>query len=153
MAVGDGVLAQLVARTSRGDTVAFAALYGILLPKIRAYAWRLTGGDAGLAELVTTGVFVEMWHLAGHHAGCEVSAWAQAIARRRTHEQAQRDPEATAMLSDYDNHIARELAELLADGDQPQDAGLAGQRRRFIEHPVRTWMLRHAPARPWSPAS
>jgi len=93
-AVADGPrLADLVRRIgAAADRAAFAELFGLLAPRVKAFLLRL-GCDGGTAEELTQDVLLAVWHHAGQFdpAQAAVTTWVFTIARNRRIDRLRRD--------------------------------------------------------------
>jgi RNA polymerase sigma factor (sigma-70 family) len=93
-AVADGPrLAELVRRIAvDGDRAAFAELFGLLAPRVKAFLMRL-GCDGSTAEELVQDVMLAVWHRAGQFdpARAAVVTWVFTIARNGRIDRLRRD--------------------------------------------------------------
>jgi hypothetical protein len=112
-------LQWLIRRISDDDRDAFVELFDHLSPRLLD-ALRSRLSSPCLAAAIVTATFVEVWWLAGCHAGrdSDVVAWIDRIAQRRVGE----GPPATTDVSSLRNRCAElELAALLGrSADTPR---------------------------------
>jgi RNA polymerase sigma-70 factor (ECF subfamily) len=91
-------LAELVIRVAaHADRAAFAELFKLLAPKVKAYMKRL-GSDDALAEDLAQDVMVTLWHRAATFdpARASVMTWVYTIARNRRIDRLRRDMQQNA---------------------------------------------------------
>jgi len=88
-------LDELVQRVAQGDRDAFANLFTLLAPKLKAYLMRL-GSDAVAAEDLTQDVMVTVWRKASQFDPARASAqtWIFVIARNRRVDSLRREDSA-----------------------------------------------------------
>ncbi|MEJ3746883.1 hypothetical protein WEI85_26800 [Actinomycetes bacterium KLBMP 9797] len=105
----------LVDRVAAGDRVAFSHLYVLLARWVWRDAIRASPGPLD-ARAVTRSTFVEVWHMARHHAGeagIDSRTWIAAITARRAHDRSRGTDTTCTLLDDHDGHTLQELSELL----------------------------------------
>jgi RNA polymerase sigma-70 factor (ECF subfamily) len=86
---------ELLQRIAQGDRQAFADLFILLAPKVKAYLMRL-GNDPASAEDLTQDVMVAVWRKAGQFDAQRASAltWVFVIARNRRIDSLRREDSA-----------------------------------------------------------
>lgn len=88
-------LSALLLRVAQGDREAFADLFAVLAPKVKAYLMRL-GSDAASAEDLAQDVMVTIWRKSGQFdpTRSSVMTWTFVIARNRRIDSLRREDSA-----------------------------------------------------------
>lgn len=111
-------LLTLVSRVAAGDRAAFRTLYAFLSTQVWHDAVQaLPPVDA---KAVMRSTFVEVWHLAGHHADPggprETRDWVRSITARHIADRIRLTAGRPCHDDSYDRHTQRELAAMLGEG-------------------------------------
>jgi DNA-directed RNA polymerase specialized sigma24 family protein len=105
----------LIDRIAAGDRVAFQRLYTLLAVPVWRDAARTLPHPRDV-KAVTRSTFLEVWHMAKHHAGkagTESRTWITAITARRARDRRRAYDTTTLLRDDHDGHTLRELTTLL----------------------------------------
>lgn len=116
-AIGGDRLHDLVARIAAGDRPAFRRLYAFLAVRVWRDTIRAMPNSVD-ARAVTRSTFVEVWHLAGHHADdprLDTRAWVATITARRVDDRL-RVPDPSCLRGYQDRRTHLELVALLGAG-------------------------------------
>lgn len=113
-AAGDP-LADLLRRSGRGDTRAFAALYDELAGLVHGVVVKVVR-DPSQSEEVTQEVFVELWRLAARFDDRRgtVRGWAATVAHRRAIDRVRSEQSAR-------DRVQREVVNVMIDHDEVAD--------------------------------